>query len=284
MNKRIIVRIFNTLCLLSAIFLLVAFPPVIIAGQYWKATRPCFLQFLFGQVPIACAMVLFLISACPARIKVNPKFPDVEKWIDSLLILSCCFAALDFFFLMRIEFFGGFSLLSPDMEKLLALMFYGLVYLFFKTKNYYLRITAMIVGVINIIYIPVYNNLFYENNVFTIFEVSRMLPFFVYILMLSLFVSLERAVFSTVPSKRISSSEYFIGRHIASDGSSYALLMHSRYLTDISLYSFKSGNKWRAHSLTHRPDEYITKNDQIELYTQLRKIRREEYKNNKELL
>ena len=282
MNKRIIVRMFNAICLLSSVFLLMTLPLVMIAGQYWKATRLCFFQYLMGQVPIVCSIIIFVLSALPGKLKVTSKLLNIEKLLESLLILAFIFSALDFFFEMRIEYAGAFGLLSSDMEKLLTMIFQLLLLLFFKTKHYYVRVAAVIVGVINIIYIPVFRNLYYPKP-FTLREVEYMLPFVVWIFALCCFTSVERAVFSGIPKSKISTEEYYIGRFFDSEGKCYALL-HSKYLITISVYSFETGEKQEVNSFTSLPDIFQSASDNIRFYSELRELELEEYKNEKDLV
>ena len=281
MNKRIVVRVFNAICLLSGVFLLITLPLVMIAGQYWKATRPCFFQYLIGLVPIVCSIIIFILSALPGKLKVTSKHLNIEKFVESLLILAFCFAALDFFFEFRIEYFGAFGLLSSDMEKFLTLMFYVLLLMFFKTKHYYVRVAAVIVGVINIIYIPVFRNLYYPKP-FNLSEIEFMMPFVVWILALYLFSSLERAVFSGIPKSNISTEAYYIGRFFDSEGKCYALL-HSKDLIAMFLYSFETGEKQEVNSFTSLPDIFQSASDDIRFYSELRELELEEFKNEKDL-
>ena len=283
MNKRIIVRIWNAICLFSAMFLLFCLPFITSHGQYWKATRPCFFEYLIGLVPIVCSIVIFVISALPAELKVTSKNLDVKKWVDSLLIISMVFAGLNFFFEMRVEYAGAFGVLSLDMEKFLTLLFYVLLFSFFKTSRYYLRMCTIIVGVLNIIYIPVFNNLFYPKP-FSLREVCYMLPFVVYLLATCTFVSLERAVFSAVPAKQITTNDYLIGRYIESDGRSYALFHSAKYFADVSLYSYDTGKIWRVRAFTEEPTIFNSEKEYLEFSSQLRNLELEEYKNGKNLV
>ena len=115
MKKRILIHAYNVISLLSAILIAICLPIVVIMGEYWKATRPCLMMFLFSIVPIVCSSFIFFLSALPGKWKV--KHIDVRRILESVLIICCCFSALDFFFEMRIEYIGFFGLLSADMEK-----------------------------------------------------------------------------------------------------------------------------------------------------------------------
>lgn len=282
MKKRILIHAYNVISLLSAILIAICLPIVVIMGEYWKATRPCLMMFLFSIVPIVCSSFIFFLSALPGEWKV--KHFDVRRILESVLIICCCFSALDFFFEMRIEYIGFFGLLSADMEKLLSLAFYIILLLFLKTNHYYWRFATIVIGTANIIYIPVFNNLFFHKP-FNLREVCFMLPFFIWILALCLFTSLEHSVYSSIPAKRVSEDEYYIGRFIDSENNCYAILQSFyRESKPLYIYSFKRDKKWEISSFITDTEILKSKEDEKLFCDTMNTCIIENYKNEKDLL